>query len=212
MALFGTRAALTALMLVSMPAVAGAACEGARASQVAFSDNFDRLDPAWGPEAPDLRTEGGRLVLDVAPGQQNFNAPGYEWGDAYVCAAVAVAAGDPVEVVGGIMFWVVDAQNYWVFLVNGAGQATIEAMENGNSRTVWPWEAYPALNQGVGVVNRLKVTIVIDQATIHINDTPVRFVEANGLPRKWLVGIMARAFDTGGTFAFEDFEIAAPQF
>ncbi len=204
-------ATIAAVAVLATAPAASAACEGGRPSQVLFADSFDAFNPTWGHEEQSFRVADGHLVMEVVPGTNGIAAPGFNWFEAYVCADVVVNSTNPRFVAGGLIFWATDANNYWSFLINGLGEATIEAIESGVSRTVWPWEAYAALNPGSGAVNALKLTIAGDQATVHVNGAPVRFVETSGLPPRWLVGVRAFGGNDGfGTFEFEHFEVAQP--
>ncbi len=202
-------AAVVALM-AAVAAPAYAACEGGRSSTVMFSDSFDAFDPVWGRETDNFHAADGRMVIALNENGVHIGAPGYDWFEAYVCTSVSVTSGDPTQVTGGIVFWAQDADNYHAFLINGAGEGAVEVAEQGNYRYLMDWSPIPGLNAGVGAVNDLKVTIAQDQATLHVNGQAFRFLETSLREPRWLVGVMGVTFQSGGTFEFENFEIALP--
>ncbi len=126
----GIRLGAAACLLIASGSVASATCEG---DIVLFEDRFEALQPTWGEPAESFKAEDGQLR--IAP-----EAASYFWAtnraslydDIDMCVAMTTVAGiDPEEAKAGLLFWYVDANNFYVFELAPNGKASVWRRQRG---------------------------------------------------------------------------------
>ncbi len=138
-----------------------------------FEDAFASLDPSWG-EAKNLQVAGGKATMSV-----EANAVWWVWNSAWafpanadVCVDVALqnGAADSKIPAAGVMFWVTDNANFYVFMVAPTGDYWISRLLDGK------WAMNPVatkqsadVQQGAGKTNNLHVRFEGPTVTLFIN-------------------------------------------
>lgn len=114
-----------------------------------------------------------QLVITVAaPNTIQYTAlPDYTFADFVLEVDVWQRAG-PLDSSYGVLFRMVDGQQFYRFEINGNGQYLIERRDADGvwTRLVPDWTASPALNSGLNVANRLKVIAAGSDLTFYAND------------------------------------------
>jgi TIR domain len=143
-------------------------------ASLAFFDDFKSLDPGWGSLPAVDSLEGGALNVKAAKNTSStliyfpllFNR-------ATFCSEIKSPPpfDNPADAgSAGIMFWVADYKNYYVALLGPDGTYLVSRRVDGDWLTVVPRSKATMISQGPDAVNRMKITIEPNAATITIND------------------------------------------
>jgi hypothetical protein len=204
-------------MFSVLPAAA-ATCPGIVVAQ----DSFATPNPAWDatvyPQTKFLIQGGKAEVSIIQPGYSRVEEYwGARYGDVDLCITVATPATDKAEgQVGGLVFWATDYNNYYTLLVNPAnGQfAVAQKLPSGQWSFPVAWAASPAVVQGTGKVNTLRVQTREKTATLFVNDQQVGSFTGTPPAGGGQVGFYAeseKSATSTDTFDFTDFAVAATQ-
>jgi len=165
--------ALIALLL--LPAV-----RSALASEVLYEDDFTTLDPSWGALGENLSVKDGKLTLKPSLNTtRSVLNQANVFDDAEITVEVTLSVGD-TGVPGGLIFWAKDYGSFYCLCINASGYFKISRYVIDRWIDPVSWTANEAINQGVGQINKLRVTTKGRQATAYINDKQV--VTFNGQP------------------------------
>jgi TIR domain len=141
----------------------------------AFFDDFKSLDPGWGSLPAVDSLKDGALNVKTA---KNTSWPliyfPLLFDRATFCSEIKSPPqfDNPADTgSAGIMFWVADYKNYYVALLGPDGTYLVSRRLDGDWVTVVPRSKATMINQGPDAVNRMKITIEPNAATISINDT-----------------------------------------
>jgi hypothetical protein len=117
------RALSLSLLLTAVSLAPAMACQG---KSVQFEDTFKTADPAWAP-GPRSQIGNGSAQLTALP-----NSPFWTWylgfvfETADICTDVSLKSGQPTsETAMGIMFWVADNSNFYIYSLYGDGTARV---------------------------------------------------------------------------------------
>jgi hypothetical protein len=162
---------LMSAVLIALAAACGPAlaCKG---PTLLFSDNFQTVDPAWNSQFGTLNIGGGKVQMSSDAGNIAlvlYQGAFFDSGDACV-DITATGVTDPTMVRGGIVFGATDSSNFYIFMLQANGQATIERMQNGGWLTPVPTRAAPGAKAGVAAVNTLRLTWKGTDASAYVND------------------------------------------
>jgi hypothetical protein len=188
-------AAAFAANAASAATIGGAAATTAGCTGKAKLDNaLSADDPSW-PSPDDVFSIGdGKIQLTAEADKGAWvQYGGALFDDADICVDISVSGvTDPSGSYGGLLFWFVDADNYYGFHYDPAGDASILRMQNG--KLLWPvrWRKVPTLKTGSDAVNSLRVTLKGNSITSYINGQ--QFFKVNGDQPKG-----------GGQFGFDGF-------
>jgi hypothetical protein len=170
---------------LSYPAAARTASNACKnASSPEFFDNFTPPDPGWGPVGPAYFFEDSQMVLKpkASTSESRIFAP-LIFRDATICSEFKFPS-QPQQAGGtssvGIIFWAVDYQTYYVAEIDPDGNYWASRKINGEWVTVTQRAPAGAIHQGSDAVNRMKVVLDHNMASIVINDTSV--IEFRGQP------------------------------
>ncbi len=137
-----------------------------------FDDNHHEWDLSTGPVSRAL--VDGTYEIELRTTSQAVSATAHAGGhytDVQFSSDATLADGQP-ESGYGLMFRRVDERNYYVFAVNGLGQWSVWALENGAWRELrggpQQWTDHEAIRRHD--TNRLSVRAVGDAITVAVND------------------------------------------
>ena len=165
--------ALIALLL--LPAV-----RSVLAGEVLYEDDFTKLDPSWGALGENLSVKDGKLTLKPSLNTtRSVLNQANVFDDAEITVEVTLSVGD-TSVPGGLIFWAKDYDSFYCLCINASGYFKISRYVIDRWLDPVNWTANEAINQGVGQINKLRVTTKGRQATAYINDKQV--VTFNGQP------------------------------
>ena len=159
---------VTAVLVVVLLHVQPGAC--VQKSTLIFSDDFQSPDSAWLADNGTFAEAGGKAQL-TAPANQLGEAH-YEgfFADAGDLSSnsTAPAVKDLSTVSGGLVFGMTDFSNFYVFLVQGDGQAAIVRRQNNGWLVPVPNKPAPGFKPGAA--NTLRVTWKGGAGAAYIND------------------------------------------
>lgn len=189
----------------------GALVQACESKTVVYEDSFDRLEPTWGWEDIDYYAEDGELVIESYEDAPTpvYNQFSYYYDSADVCVTVTnVDVKKSDDTTASIMFWGVDKDNYYAFLIDPQGQAAAFRIQKGKMLFQIQWTKFDAVKKGEKASNELRVVVKGKTATFYVNGK--KFKQINGQPPAdgWLVGL--RAFGAGKdgvTYSFDDFKV-----
>jgi hypothetical protein len=159
-------------------AAASAAANACKsASPVAFFDDFQVPDQAWGQPEPNRYFKDNQMVLKSADHVPQFWI--YQplvFDNATICSAVTAPPELKKvdgEAAGGILFWAADHQNFYVAEIFTEGAYEVWRRIADRWIQVVPRAKVDSIRQGPGVINLMKVTTAGNIATLFVNDTKI---------------------------------------
>ena len=199
-----------ALLLLASANVAFATCEG---TAVLFEDRFDALQPTWGQPTETFKVEAGRLLVVPEPDSYfwaNNRASLYD--DIDMCATMTTIAGvDPEDAKAGLLFWYVDANNFYVLELAPNGKASVWRRQRGKWLEQIEWQDVEGANAGDGGVNELRVVTKGDKATLYINETEFGSFDGVAPDNGQQIGIFATSPEAGAArYAFDNLKVTRP--
>ena len=186
------------------------ACKG---EETLFEDSFDELDPSWGNGSDNVKIVDGQLQISPEKNNNYRVVSSFSlYDDADICVATTHVAGPDDQNSEGILFWFTDANNYHLFVVSSAGNWAVFRLVNNKWRTVINWTSSPAVNQGRGKVNHLRVLTKGKVATFFVNDTELAKVHGEPPKNGQFVGVFAGDYSASERVieAFDDFIVSRP--
>lgn len=191
-----------------------ATCPG----NVIAQNQFTAPSPAWdSTPAPQSKIafQGGKATVSILQGNMArvLEDWGSRFGDVNICVTVAtVATETPNSQIGSVLFWAVDYNAYYLLQVNGTNGQFAVAQRLPNGQWAYPigWTASPAIVQGVGKSNALRVQTKGNTATLFINDQQVGTFKGTPPTGGGQAGFQAQA---GGidTIEFSNFVVTSTQ-
>jgi len=163
------------LVLAASPALA---CKG---DKVLFSDDFKQVDSSWGFDSPDVTVEEGKVKVKPQPDISNLLVyKAILFGNADYCITVRTpnSLSDSDNTMAGPLFWAVDYDNYYMFMITPSGYAEITRKVKGKWIDVVEWRQDPNIKREPGSKNVLDVETNGDTITAYIND--VKFASVKG--------------------------------
>jgi hypothetical protein len=109
----------------------------------------------------------------------------------------------------GVVFRVVDDQNFYFFAISDVGQYYVSKQIDGQWITLIDWTETPAILNGQ--VNTLSVTAIGNQFTFFINGEQVNIINDDAISSGY-GGLSIELYTAGdqATFAFDNFEMKTP--
>lgn len=204
------RFAAAAAFWLGMAPASYAACAGAN---VLFQDNFDKLQPTWGEASEMMKVDNGQLI--VTPGSdQYFWVPNTAnlYDDIDMCITMTTVTGvDPEESKAGLIFWYVDANNFYAFELAPNGKASVWRRQRGRWLKQVEWQDAKGANPGDGAINELRVTTVGSQATFYVNGNEFKDLTGSPPDNGQEIGVFAASPEKGpATFAFDNLKVTKP--
>ena len=167
-------AVAASVLLFAAPALA---CKG---PNVQFSDDFREVDAAWGSEGSIVSVEEGKVKIKAEPNSgYNIMYSGTPFDDADICVTVRSPndATAKNQAAGGLIFWGVDYDNFYVFEIDPVGNFTLMRKIKGKYTNILPWKATNLLKLGNGSNNTLRVMTSGNQITLFLNDLKLASVK-----------------------------------
>jgi len=200
-------AAGAAALLLVVNVSSGLACEG---SKTLFEDTFDRLDPTWGVEDESFFVQNGQLHILPSPDQAYyaFNNSGYYDDVDYCVDVIAVNADLAGDSYAGEIFWGIDKDNYYSFLITADGYAAVFRRQKGKTLSQVDWEQLSAIKTGADAVNQLRVVTKGNQATLYVNGTEFRTITGQPPEDGWQFGVRAASpKNSKATYGFDNVKL-----
>jgi hypothetical protein len=201
-------------LLSALPAAA-ASCPGTPVLQ----DSFSSANPALSLAPFDSATitiQSGKAEIAVTKAQfaRVEIYSGLRYGDANVCVTVGTPATDTAQKQdGGIVFWADGSGSYYTFEITPEGKFSIAQLSSGKWSYPVHMTSSPAIVQGTGKSNTLRVLTKGNTATLFINDQQVGGFDGTPPAGGGMVGFVGDSSDelTGTvSFDFTNFTVAIP--
>jgi hypothetical protein len=205
---------LLAGLFSPLPAAA-ATCPGTPVLQ----DSFNSVNPALNMTPNDSATvtiKGGQAEIAVSkPAFERTELySGFRYGDANLCVTFTTPATDKSEKQdAGIAFWADSFASFYTFEITPEGMFSVAMLSSGKWSYPVHLTASPAIVQGTGKTNTLRVLTKGSTATLFINDQQVGTLDGTPPAGGGMVGFVGDASDqlTGTvTFDFTNFTVAIP--
>lgn len=190
-------AALLAACLIGaaliVPASADAACEG---TAKIFSDDFSDDAGGWALNQA-VKIKDGSFTFDLQPDemQANLNVSHTVKENVDICADAVWPEDDPGILGAGILFWGVDAQNYFQFGVLNTGKYWIARKENNRWQVIVQNVGSAAIKTKPGEENTLRVRADGDQVAFFVNGEKLRELRGQQPKGGWRFGLSGDNFD-----------------
>lgn len=170
---------------------------------VAFVDDFKPHNPGWSKSSDAVSFRDGEGVLKPTPklATQMF-FPSLVFKSGTVCADVKLPQQPTTAGSGGVIFWALDAQNYYYASIYPDGTYDVFRKIAGRWAQVRTRTAAPSIRRETGAVNRIKVAFDDDVATLTINDATIIQFRGQPAPSGGFIGLAADAPDTDNEWTF----------
>jgi hypothetical protein len=148
----------------------------AKPDTVLYAATFDAFLDDWDLYEGRLsaQVEDGALVIEVgAVDSLPFSTAAPYFHD-FDVSVQAQAVDGPLNNGFGVIFRLRDPRNYYLFLVSSDGYYRVVREVDGVQRELSTWIPLPAVNQGIGEVNHLRVTASGEAFRFYINGEPVQ--------------------------------------
>ena len=196
--------------------VAGVAAQAAicQGGKTLWADSFDRLDPTWGDADNQFYVDNG--VLDVIPhadqAYYGFNNSAYYLDADYCVDVLAIKVDLKGDSYAGAIFWGIDKENYFSFLITADGWAAVFRRQKSESQTLIDWQKFSAIKKGTGAVNRVGVVTRGSRATFYVNGTKFKSITGQPPDNGWLFGVRAASpKNWEATYGFDNVKVTTGQ-
>ncbi len=195
------------VMLAASPALA---CTG---QSVQLEGDFKTGDQGWGQEDQRFQVKGGEATLTPEPGTQTAR-----WDtvvsitdlDACVSMAMPASTTDASRTYAGLLFWLIDKDNFYEAVVAPNGLFTVARKVHGKIAATAPvaWTKSDAVKLGADAKNILRVTVEGQTVVVRINDTEVARFRGQSPDAPSHVGLVAAsAPTTADTWRMSDLKV-----
>jgi len=196
-----------AVLLVASPAFA---CSG---GSVQISGDFQTGDKGWGEADAQFQPKGAEVVFTPQVGTQTarWNA-GTTLANLDACATIAMpeTTADASRSYAGMLFWVVDKDNFYEAVISPNGMFTVARKVGGRIMATAPvnWLQTSALKLGPNEKNTLRVTLEGQSVAVRINDQEVARFRGQAPDAPSHVGLVASSTPTAvDTWRMTDFKV-----
>lgn len=196
-----------AVLLVATPAFA---CTG---GSVQISGDFQTGDKGWGEADAQFQPKAAEAVFTPQVGTQTarWNA-GTALADLDACVTIAMpeTTADASRSYAGMLFWVVDKDNFYEAVISPNGMFTVARKVRGRIVATAPvsWLQTSALKLGPNEKNILRVTLEGQSVAVRINDQEVARFRGQAPDAPSHVGLVASSTPTAvDTWRTTDFKV-----
>jgi hypothetical protein len=206
---------LIAIVMLAIAAALAAApivnaCEGDR---VLLEDNFQRFSQRWG--YPDQFHTIGNGKFTIAPAlnrsyMASIDPPRQGLVDMDACVDVVLAQGGPqmTHTYGGLAFWVSHYNEFYELIIGPSGAFGVDLRLPDRRVMIVNFNPSTVVKSGVNQVNRLRVKIRGNSATLYINGVQVANITGQPPPRGGYVGLTAQSGpNTRDVYEFTNFKV-----
>lgn len=196
-----------ALALLASPALA---CTGATVA----ATGFQMGEKGWGEQDTQFRAEGAEAIFTPEAGTQTARwDAGKPLTNVDVCVTIASPASeaDTSRGYAGLLFWVIDKDNFHQAVISRNGMVTIARKASGHILAASPvgWVQTSALKLGPDAKNTLQLTIEGQQVTLRVNDTEVVRFRGQAPHAPSHIGLVASSAPSAtDTWRMSDFKVA----
>ncbi len=196
-----------ALLYAANPALA---CTGASAH---ISGEFQTGDKGWGEPDAQFQPKAAEAVFTPQVGTQTarWNAgPALTDLDACVTLAMPETTADASRSYAGMLFWVVDKDNFYQAVISPNGMFTVARKVRGRIVAAAPvnWLQTNALKLGPNEKNTLRVTLEGQSVVVRINDQEVARFRGQAPDAPSHVGLVAASAPAAvDTWRMTDFKV-----
>jgi len=143
---------------------------------VLYAAAFDALPDDWDLYEGRLsaQVEDGALVIEVGAASSLPFSTAAPYFDAFDLTVQAQAVDGPLNNGFGVVFRLRDPRNYFLFLVSSDGYYRVVREVDGVQRELSTWIPSPAVNQGIGATNQLRVTASGGEFRFYVNGEPLK--------------------------------------
>lgn len=177
---------------------------------VLYTADFSQPDSGWGEDNNQRYLQNGDFVLRPKRNMsyaQTFQ--GLSFRDVDVRAMVCQVAGE-TDKTAGVMFWATDFHTCYLAHLRPDGRVGVSRSINDRWLNIGPWNQQPAVKQGIGQWNELRVVTRGNWAAVYVNDEFV--CKLRGFPPDGpsYVGLHADSGAEIYTWAFANFVVRKP--
>lgn len=175
--------------------------------ELLFIDDFSVLDPGWGMARDEVKVASNKLIVTPDVMFTNiYSGTLFESADIRVNATLTRGGGAKTAN-AGIVFWAEDSENYHVALLTSDGYCHVLRYSQGLMKIVGRNVKSPAIKQGAGETNELRVVTKGNKAEIYANGQRVNSAVSTAVPAGGSqIGLQAWGKDKD-TWAFSHFTI-----
>lgn len=181
---------------------------------VLIGGDFQTGASAWGEPDGQFRVSGGEATLTPEAGTQTarWNAGNAATNfDACVTVAMPDSAEDAARGYAGLLFWVIDKDNFHQAVISRNGMVTIARKAGGKILPAPPvgWQQTAALNLGPNGKNALRLRIEGQSVVLSINDKEVARFRGQPPEAASYVGLVASSAPAAvDTWRMTDFKVS----
>ena len=196
-----------AALLVASPAFA---CSG---PSFKISGDFQSGEKAWGESDAQFQLKGAEAVFTAQVGTQTarWNA-GTPLTDLDACVTIAMpqVTADASRSYAGMLFWVVDKDNFYQAVIAPNGMFTVARKVSGKIVPTAPvaWLQSDAVKTGANEKNTLRVTLEGQTVIVRINDKEIARFRGQAPEAPSYVGLVASSAPAAvDTWSFTDLKV-----
>jgi hypothetical protein len=206
---------LIAIVMLAIAAALAAApivnaCEGDR---VLLEDNFQRFSQRWGYPDQFHTIRNGKFTIAPALNRSymaSIDPPRQGLVDMDACVDVVLAQGGPqmTHTYGGLAFWVSHYNEFYELIIGPSGAFGVDLRLPDRRVMIVNFNPSTVVKSGVNQVNRLRVKIRGNSATLYINGVQVANITGQPPPRGGYVGLTAQSGpNTRDVYEFTNFKV-----
>jgi hypothetical protein len=186
------------------------ACEGDR---VLLEDNFQRFSQRWGYPDQFHTIRNGKFTIAPALNRSymaSIDPPRQGLVDMDACVDVVLAQGGPqmTHTYGGLAFWVSHYNEFYELIIGPSGAFGVDLRLPDRRVMIVNFNPSTVVKSGVNQVNRLRVKIRGNSATLYINGVQVANITGQPPPRGGYVGLTAQSGpNTRDVYEFTNFKV-----
>ncbi len=181
---------------------------------VVYSDDFHAMEPGWGSPNKTGFVKDGVMEFSSDPERAHFrmNTDVRERSfspRALIRAELTLPSPVGKNHSGGPMFWVKDTDEYYNFLIDGAGRFAVFRRKDGKFISLVNWTNASAIETADGALNRLEIVDEGFNAYLLINGLMVTHLPVPQIGSADKIGLYCQSVDkAGATCRFSRFEIS----
>jgi hypothetical protein len=182
-----------------------------------YEDDFEDPESGW-----DVYNDGDTLAIysggeyRLAVYQENYVTwagpePGLDLSDFVMEAEARLVEGPLDNNLGLLVRYQEDNEHFYWFQISSDGYFSVDLWEEGKWTSLVPWEASPAIQQGLNATNRLRLVCRGSEFQFYVNDSLLTTLVEDTY-RTGNIGLAIGTFDEPGVVAhFDNVQVRALQ-